>query len=156
MFKIHVADYLMHCCSRIIKKQLEEVKSDYKNRPEKVYSARPFMFSLLNNEQLSWDDVIMLSMEVFLGGIDATATTAALTIHYLSQNEEVQEIARKEAWSDSEHFPFLRACVKETLRISPTAGANSRFLPNDTEIGGFLIPAGVRNKQSAIVKLPNW
>lgn len=102
------------------------------------------MYSLLNNEKLSWEDIIMLSIEVFLGGIDATATTAALTLHYLSHYPNVQDVARQEALSENEEYCFIKACIKETLRLSPTAGANSRFLPNDCEIGGFLIPSGVR------------
>lgn len=98
----------------------------------------------MNNESLSWDDVKMLAIEVFLGGIDATATTAALTLHYLSQCDNIQEAARDDALSKNDNLPYLKACVKETLRMSPTAGANSRFLPKDTAIGGYLIPKSVR------------
>lgn len=86
----------------------------------------------------------MLAMEIFLGGMDATATTAALTLHYLAKNKEVQTAAREDALKDSNH-KFLRACIKETLRLSPTAGANTRCLAQNAEINGYLIQAGVRN-----------
>lgn len=96
------------------------------------------MHSLLSNESLSADDKAMLAIEVFLGGIDATATTIAMTLHYLSWNEDVQNRAREN--SDRK---YLRACFKETLRLSPTAGANSRFLAQDAVIGGYHVPKGV-------------
>lgn len=35
--------------------------------------GQPFMESLFSNKSLSWDDVIMLVMEIFLGGIDAVS-----------------------------------------------------------------------------------
>ncbi|KAK4877717.1 hypothetical protein RN001_010223 [Aquatica leii] len=125
---------------RTIKSHLEELKQSHDINELK--QTNPYMVSLIQNKNLKWEDVIMLSLEVFLGGIDAVATTLALTLHYLSHNHLVQEIASIEAIGADDACPFLRACVKETLRMSPTAGANSRFLIKDTEIGGYLIPQG--------------
>lgn len=95
------------------------------------------MYSLFSNDQLTWEDKIMIAIEIFLGGIDATATTIAFTLYYLSKNPETQNLARS---GDSE---FLKACIRETLRLSPTAGGNSRFLNKDIEMGGYFIPKGV-------------
>jgi cytochrome P450 len=69
----------------------------------------------------------------------------AMTFHYLATNPEIQQQAYKKALGQesSQEMPFLRACIKETLRLSPTAGANSRFLAKDANIGGYLVPAGV-------------
>lgn len=84
----------------------------------------------------------MLVIEIFLAGMDATATTAALTLHYLAKNKRVQNIARDDARKEGEH-KYLRACIKETLRISPTAGASGRYLAQDANMSGYVIPAGV-------------
>lgn len=97
------------------------------------------MHSLFSNENLSEDDKIMLAMEIFLGGIDATATTVAMTLHYLAYNPKIQQKAR----NMDNNRTYLKACLKETLRLSPTAGANSRFLPKDVVIGGYVVPKGV-------------
>lgn len=69
----------------------------------------------------------------------------AMTFHYLATNPEIQEQAHQNVLGQgsAEGLSFLRACIKETLRLSPTAGANSRFLASDANIGGYVVPAGV-------------
>lgn len=135
---------------RVIQQHLHQIKEQYTNEPGLLAETEPFMFSLLNNKKFSSEDVVMLAMEIFLGGMDATATTATLTLHYLAKNKEIQAKAREDARKSNE-CKFIRACIKETLRLSPTAGANTRFLAQDAEIGGYLIPARVsvlfRNKR---------
>lgn len=83
----------------------------------------------------------MLAMEIFLAGIDATATTLSMTLHYLARHSAVQEQLRREALTSERSF--VRACIKETLRLSPTAGANSRFTASDAVFSGYEVPAGV-------------
>ena len=69
----------------------------------------------------------------------------AMTFHYLATNPEIQERAHQNILEQgsAEGFSFLRACIKETLRLSPTGGANSRFLASNANIGGYVVPAGV-------------
>lgn len=69
----------------------------------------------------------------------------AMTFHYLAINPAVQQQAYQEALGQGsvQEMSFLRACIKETLRLSSTSGANSRVLASDANIGGYLIPAGV-------------
>lgn len=85
----------------------------------------------------------MLAMEVFLGGIDALATTLTMTLHYLAQNKDVQEMARQDAKTGNKEYKFLRACIKETLRLSPTGGANAREIVQNATFSGFKLPAKV-------------
>lgn len=84
----------------------------------------------------------MVAIEVFLGGTDATATTAAMTLHYLSQNLLIQEEARQNALHSND-LEFIKCCIKETLRLSPTSGGNARFLGNDIKLDDYNIPQGV-------------
>ncbi|KAG8255417.1 hypothetical protein J6590_093445, partial [Homalodisca vitripennis] len=70
------------------------------------------------------------------GGAD-TSTTVTFTLHYLSKDSTIQTKARND-----KSLQYIRACLKETLRLSPTAGANSRYLAKDALIGGYHIPAG--------------
>ncbi|KRT81205.1 cytochrome P450, partial [Oryctes borbonicus] len=104
---------------------------------DSLKNTNPYMHTLLENKSYNWNDKLMLAMEIFLGGIDATATTIAVTLHYLAHNPEVQEIARRK---DNPQFPYLKACIKESLRICPTSGAVGRITISDLDIGGYCIP----------------
>ncbi|XP_074028255.1 probable cytochrome P450 49a1 isoform X2 [Leptinotarsa decemlineata] len=123
---------------KIMESHLNIIREQYNIDPFVVQNKYPFMYSLLNNNKLTEEDCVMLAMEVFFGGIDTTATTTALTLFYLAKSKKAQKQAKQESRTDCS--TYLRACVKETLRLSPTAGANSRFLVQDTPIGGYLIP----------------
>jgi cytochrome P450 len=74
-----------------------------------------------------------------------TTTTMAMTFYYLATNPEIQEQAYQKilGQGSAQDSSFLRACIKETLRLSPTGGAHSRFLASDANIGGYVLPAGV-------------
>lgn len=41
-------------------------------------------------------------------------------------------------------IPYLKACLKESLRISPIAIGTLRTIRNDVVIGGYNIPKNVR------------
>ncbi|PSN54195.1 hypothetical protein C0J52_03559 [Blattella germanica] len=133
---------------RVVGDRLQELKTRYKENPDEITTLHPFLRALFDNETLEWKDIVMLAMEVFLGGIDATATTLAMTMHYLATHPQIQEQAYQEALGTQcpQQMSFLRACIKETLRLSPTAGANSRFLASDANVGGYFVPAGVLKK----------
>lgn len=42
-----------------------------------------------------------------------------------------------------EKIPYLRACIKETLRMYPVVLGNGRSLQTDTVISGYNVPKGV-------------
>ncbi|XP_018327235.1 probable cytochrome P450 49a1 isoform X2 [Agrilus planipennis] len=126
----------------VIKDTLEDMKHQQQKDPETLLKQNPFMYSLLNNKAMNWNDIIMVALEIFLGGLDATSATLALTLHYLAHNKKAQSRAREEVLQSQQEYKYLKACLKETLRLKPTAGANSRFLANDTVIEGFEVPSG--------------
>lgn len=51
----------------------QNTEAAYEDFNKGVLTGQPFMDSLFSNKSLSWDDVIMLVMEIFLGGIDAVS-----------------------------------------------------------------------------------
>ncbi|XP_059489347.1 probable cytochrome P450 49a1 [Neocloeon triangulifer] len=125
----------------LLKDKVDSAWVSFSSDPTNFKTEHPFMFEIMKNPELSKEDVVMLVMESFIGGIDATATAAAMCLNYLALNKESQEKAAKESQSAQNDFPYIRACIKETLRLSPTAGGTSRFLFRDAVIGNYLIPA---------------
>lgn len=50
-----------------------------------------------------------------------------------------------------DQMPFLRACIKETLRMYPVVIGNGRNLQSDAVINGFHVPKGVSTKYLYII-----
>lgn len=69
----------------------------------------------------------------------------------LAKNQDKQDLLREEIRqisndflkpSDLNNLPYLRACIKESLRIYPVVSANARSVGQDVIIGGYEIPKG--------------
>lgn len=83
-------------------------------------------------------------------------------LYYLAKNPEKQEKLRKEV----QHLqldengkltptsflkaPYLRACLKEVMRLAPIVGGNARGAGRDLVIKGYQIPKGVSDKFSLV------
>ncbi|RZF38821.1 hypothetical protein LSTR_LSTR000524 [Laodelphax striatellus] len=98
---------------------------------------------------------VTLALDMFLVGIDTTSAAVASILYQLSQNQDKQEILVKEidkvVPGDSkltskmlDELKYLRACIKETLRMYPVVIGNGRLVTNDTVLGGYMIPKGVQ------------
>lgn len=55
----------------ILTESLEKARNDFKQDAESFHSEHPFMSEIMKNVDLSKQDVTMLAMETFIGGIDA-------------------------------------------------------------------------------------
>lgn len=85
-----------------------------------------------------------------------TSIAAASTLYQLSQNPEKQErlfeelrtvLPEKDSKIDvnvQENVPYIKACIKETLRMYPVIIGNGRSLQSETIISGYRVPKGVR------------
>ncbi|XP_068211925.1 cytochrome P450 302a1, mitochondrial-like [Palaemon carinicauda] len=129
----------------------ERLHDHYKSRmvnPSAFSHQQPFLAALMDQESLSRSDLLVLLVEVFQGGIDATATTLAFCVYYLSRNADVQAALYEEvkdvdpAKHDLQGLRYLRAVLQETFRLRPSASANSRILHQDAVFSGYRVPAG--------------
>ncbi|KAF2152878.1 putative P450 monooxygenase [Myriangium duriaei CBS 260.36] len=102
------------------------------------------------------DESIMNNMITFLiAGHETTAGLLSFTIYYMLKNpetwrkaqEEVDQVLDKHAM-EYKHIPnlnYVQACLRESIRLSPTAPAIGRESASDKDeiIGGkYLVPAG--------------
>jgi cytochrome P450 family 49 subfamily A len=98
----------------------------------------------------------ILSLDMFIVGIDTTSAALASILYQLSRHPEKQKKLRDEIRtilpnSDSkltsdklEQLQYLKACIKETLRMYPVVIGNGRSMTKETIISGYKIPKGVQ------------
>lgn len=103
----------------------------------------------LTEEHLAW-----VSGGLVEAGFETTAATLNTLILQLSCNPRVQEEAEKELmkvigpnraprFTDMENLPYIRACVKEALRVNPIIAPGIRhFAEEDIVYKGHIIPKG--------------
>ncbi|KAM3965251.1 cytochrome P450 CYP12A2 [Aphomia sociella] len=94
---------------------------------------------------LSIDEMVALMManEMLMAGIDTVAFTTTGVLYHLATNPKAQEKVREEIRSSEPNKRYLKACMKETLRIWPVVPANLRRAGRDHIVAGYHIPKGV-------------
>ncbi|XP_060530941.1 probable cytochrome P450 301a1, mitochondrial [Cylas formicarius] len=97
----------------------------------------------------------VLALDMFLVGIDTTSNAVAsilyqLAIHPKKQEKLHQEVERvldsqQTIETDAlEAMSYLKACIKETMRLYPVVIGNGRQTTSDCVIRGYRVPKGVQ------------
>lgn len=99
----------------------------------------------------------MISFTFFIVNVSIynfqTATVFTGIILAMATNRDKQDILRKEIATTSrdspltleslEKMPYLKACIKESIRLYPATTGTARRTNQDIEIDGYKIPKGV-------------
>ncbi|KAL6484501.1 hypothetical protein MHYP_G00065460 [Metynnis hypsauchen] len=111
-----------------------------------------YLTYLLSNTNMSQKDVYGSVTELLLAGVDTTSNTMLWALYLLSRDPEKQDTLYQEVAStikgdriptaeDINNMPYLKAVIKETLRMYPVVPLNARlFTVSDTIIGGHYFP----------------
>lgn len=87
-----------------------------------------------------------------------TSHSAASAIYYLAKNHDKQEKLFDElkrllpdknspiTADKLNEMKYMKACIKESMRLSPIASGNQRRTVKDIVLGGYQIPKGVNLK----------
>lgn len=75
------------------------------------------------------------------------ANTIIGLLYLLAVNKDKQEKLREEVLLKKEKCPYLRACIKESLRIFPILNGNFRRTTKEHEVLGYRIPKDVRKNK---------
>ncbi|XP_072391690.1 probable cytochrome P450 49a1 isoform X1 [Diabrotica undecimpunctata] len=138
-------------CLKYITHSIEEIRSkSYDNVKEQDISILEQILLKTGNAKLA----AVLALDLFLVGVDTTSIAVASTMYQLSQNPDKQQKLFEELNSvlpsleskidipAQESMHYLKACVKETLRMYPVIIANGRSLQSDTVLAGYKVPKG--------------
>jgi len=148
-------------------KELAEIINEYVYEAVERYEKNPLssdreMSVLEKLLKVDKDVAIVMAQDLILGGVDSTSTALIAVLYCLAKNPEKQEILRKEILTilpekDSKvnelsfnNAPYLKACIKEALRLLPPVTGNIRRTSQDLVLQGYQVPEGVRSEESLI------
>uniref|UniRef100_A0A8C2KS18 Cytochrome P450 family 27 subfamily A member 1 n=1 Tax=Cyprinus carpio TaxID=7962 RepID=A0A8C2KS18_CYPCA len=114
--------------------------------------AGEYLTYLLSNVKMSSKDVYGSISELLLAGVDTTSNTMLWALYLLSRDPEAQEALYQDVTrvlkgdriptaQEVNSMPYLKAVIKETLRMYPVVPMNSRLISeSDIVIGGHFFP----------------
>ncbi|XP_043220220.1 probable cytochrome P450 12a4, mitochondrial isoform X2 [Amphibalanus amphitrite] len=117
-------------------------------------ASEPNMLAMLLEKGLTRPQLKALVVDFFIGGVDTTSMSLTCLIYHLATNPECQERAYQEILQSApppgeliakEHtgrLNYMRACVKENLRMNAPILGIARKLGKDIVLGDHRIPKG--------------
>uniref|UniRef100_G3NPQ7 Cytochrome P450, family 24, subfamily A, polypeptide 1 n=1 Tax=Gasterosteus aculeatus aculeatus TaxID=481459 RepID=G3NPQ7_GASAC len=130
-----------------------KVYIDKKLKKNAVRDPDDLIGDILHQSCLSKKELYAAITELQIGGVETTANSMLWAIFNLSRNpgaqrkllEEIREVVSPDQDPCGEHIksmPYLKACLKESMRLSPSVPFTSRTLDKDTVLGDYAIPKG--------------
>nr|QZP43549.1 cytochrome P450 monooxygenase CYP333A25 [Ephestia elutella] len=126
-----------------------EISSDYIEQAKKRINERgsdvPDEDKSIIEKLLAVDQTvaIMMGNEMLLAGIDTVSFSITTLLYQLAANPEKQDKARADVLSDDPNKQYLRACLKESLRLLPVVSANLRRTSKEHVVAGYHVPEGI-------------
>ncbi|XP_050557099.1 cytochrome P450 302a1, mitochondrial [Spodoptera frugiperda] len=110
--------------------------------------------SFLKQPNVDLKDVIGVMVDILMAAIDTTAYSTSFALYHIGRNPEVQqkmfeEISTLLPTKDTNitadilsKATYVRACIKESLRLNPVSVGIGRLTQKDFVLRGYLIPKG--------------
>ncbi|XP_026327449.1 probable cytochrome P450 12b2, mitochondrial isoform X2 [Hyposmocoma kahamanoa] len=86
---------------------------------------------------------VVMANEMLMAGIDTVAFATTALLYRLALNPKVQDKLREEIQSHNTNRRYLKACLKESLRMNTVVSGNLRRTTREHFVGGYVIPKGV-------------
>ncbi|CAG4940264.1 unnamed protein product [Colias eurytheme] len=82
----------------------------------------------------------LMAGDSLFAGVDTVANVMISIFYYLASNPEKQNKLREEILSGDPKQSYLKACIKEALRLIPVVPANLRKLTKEYNLLGYQVP----------------
>lgn len=80
-----------------------------------------------------------------------TSIAMTATLYLLAINQHKQDILREEVMSPEGERTYLKACIKEALRMMPVSAGNARETTKDYCLRGYHVPKGVSSNNTYLL-----
>ncbi|XP_047545477.1 cytochrome P450 CYP12A2-like [Vanessa atalanta] len=90
--------------------------------------------------EIDENTAVTMASDMLFAGVDTAANTMTATLYLLATNPEKQIKLREEIMSGKEERSYLKACIKESMRILPVVSGNLRQTTKEYDILGYRIP----------------
>ncbi|XP_073228382.1 1,25-dihydroxyvitamin D(3) 24-hydroxylase, mitochondrial-like [Porites lutea] len=146
-------DTILDIGQRFVEKKMMEVKQMTEKGIDLADAqVVPLLTYLLMKEDNTPEEVNALAIDVVFAGVDTTSSATLWWLYNLARFPEVQENLYQEIQSvlgkDDDVLPshlaklrYLKACLKESMRLNPTFPVMSRILEEDVVLSGYNVPA---------------
>lgn len=142
---------MLYSIRRIAIKYINQAKERLHNKSEPETKEKSVLEKLLViDEQTAY----VMALDMFTAGVDTTSNVCGSLLYYLATNPRAQEKLHEEVKAvlpdkdlpvtldTLKHIPYLKACLKESLRLAPIALGTLRTVQNDMVMGGYKVPKG--------------
>ncbi|XP_041638291.1 sterol 26-hydroxylase, mitochondrial [Cheilinus undulatus] len=138
---IQAWDDLYDVARTLIDRRVTEIEAQVSSR-EQIEGM--YLTYLLSSDRLSRAEVYICITELLLGGVDTTSNTLSWALYQLARDRGAQDRLYDEVTSvcpdrrepttdDLSRMPYLKAVIKETLRLYPVVPGNGRLI-SETEV----------------------
>nr|XP_020447691.1 cytochrome P450 27C1-like [Monopterus albus]XP_020447692.1 cytochrome P450 27C1-like [Monopterus albus] len=142
-------DDLYDVAQTLINRRMAEIKAQARSGES---AEGMYLTSLLSSDKLTIKEVYITVTEVLLGGVDTTSNTLSWTLYHLARDPGAQDRLYKEVNSvcpdrrepttdDLSQMPYLKAVIKEILRLYPVVPGNGRLVSeNEVVVDNYRFP----------------
>ncbi|XP_038577003.1 cytochrome P450 [Micropterus salmoides] len=146
---VSVWDHLFKVAEELVQKKMEEIQEKV-HLDQNVEGA--YLTHLLLSDQMTVTEILGSITELLLAGVDTTSNTISWSLYQLAKEPEIQEQLYQEvirvcpgdkvpSSDDIAQMPYLKAIIRETLRLYPVVPGNARVtVENEIVVGDHLFP----------------
>lgn len=149
-------DKLYGFTEKCIKRKLIEYEEQEKLSKESPNQSNKmeFLKYLASTPDVTYEDLLAMYVDIYFAGVDTTAGAILWSLYQLAKNQDKQlklhreistvlkpgEVAASKSLS---RMPYLKACIKEVLRLYPVFYLH-RVTEKELVLSGYKIPAGTQ------------
>ncbi|XP_055539547.1 probable cytochrome P450 12a4, mitochondrial [Wyeomyia smithii] len=146
--------------TEMVKRKVDDAVIRLEKNPSSDSNNKSVLEKLLSIDRKV---AILMAFDMLLAGVDTTATGSTGILYCLARNPDKQEKLREELRSilpnkdspltveNMQNMPYLRACIKEALRICPPIAGTARAVGKDVVLQGYQIPKGTEVAMAAMI-----